>query len=439
MSDCETGSVITVAACTSPSSVAVAPSIQPSYDSSRQPLTRSELLEALDRQIEMIERSNRKPGWNTWALAGSAATGLWIMLDLIQEGPIQIPMAGVILLAVSLTVTAITLLSGLLGDIPTENSSGRFKPIPREICPRTLFLIITDIALLFICIYYLPLYSTRLAYATGFYILLDLLMTGFVTVITTRRFYIPASITNRHLLKVTLSLLGIWLSPILYWHWKLILSLPSIRLQDFRIAVLASAIVGVSSLLLRSTAISPLLQSLNTVADELSFGRISLADAHDRADTLMRGLTLDKVLQKDIAKYYRTMDLVFGCVEEINAELGRVSSTCRLFSSGSSNNSEQQSRWISICEEIPAKLTQRIADVNELQKSMKSDIARIARQLKLYTSFDKESIPDSKIILHSIVTSLDECIARFTNIESKTNAVLKEIAAVIELHSVHSN
>src|ERR1035437_6337033 len=44
------------------------------------PLTRSELVAALDSEIENIEDENKRPGWSSWALQGGIATFIWLAL-----------------------------------------------------------------------------------------------------------------------------------------------------------------------------------------------------------------------------------------------------------------------------------------------------------------------------------------------------------------------
>ena len=43
-------------------------------------LTRSELIAALNSEIEQIENENKRPGWSSWALQGAIATLIWLVL-----------------------------------------------------------------------------------------------------------------------------------------------------------------------------------------------------------------------------------------------------------------------------------------------------------------------------------------------------------------------
>jgi hypothetical protein len=272
------------------------------------PLTREELLNALDADIAAVTSERSAVGWTFWAILGALAALLWLGIDRWDKG--QFTSTNVLLLTLALSITWDTLrvaLSSLdASPIYTSPATNRFRPWTRLFASARSAIIFFALkqasfitALLFL--------KWRISWPAGAFPLLvatfSLHLFACLLILTISLVDFPAmpdsAFKPRTWLQRALSAVATALSlfaPVACWGvvW---LNSSNVTTYDTRMALICAALLHLLGLAIETSIPKSRLTGLRTIRQNLAFGRTPLPEAQTQADLLLVGGTIAQVLQ----------------------------------------------------------------------------------------------------------------------------------------------
>ena len=94
-----------------------------SYHSNEQKIDR--LVNYLNKEISEIESIRKKPGWTTWAIAGTIAYLFWSLFSIVEVNQINWTLVPALFLAISITFETIILFYRFIEKTETEIVEGK--------------------------------------------------------------------------------------------------------------------------------------------------------------------------------------------------------------------------------------------------------------------------------------------------------------------------
>lgn len=265
-------------------------------------LTREELLEALDKDMETIAASQSAAGLNDWAILGALAALLWFALDAWEQG--HFVLRNVLILTLTLTITwdwlkrmAAQLDSSPLAEVQMEN---RFLSLPGllgttrtniifGLAKKSFFLAVVFYLkspfLLWLQIYFcMDVFGSILALAISYW--------GDLPEISRENKFIP-----RYAIRAGLVFTAVLPAGIGVFAWGIVwLNAAGLTTHDWRMGLVFSALIYLMSLAVQNRISTHFLNAYKTIRRNLAYGHISLEDARNQADLLSVGGTLDQTL-----------------------------------------------------------------------------------------------------------------------------------------------
>lgn len=273
-------------------------------------LSREQLLEAIDCEIEAVASERTATGWTYWAIFGALAALLWVAIDCWERG-FFLP-NNVLLLAVALSVTVDSLGSTIasldtsLVSIPT--AKGRFHPVARLLASARSG-ILFHLCRHAVTMAVLTLLEARLLWPTQAYVVLiansGLLAFAHLLCLVPPPGNLPGAPLSppRHLRWVG-SAIAVLFAALSYAAppaaWGVVwLNSGHLSPQDLRLALLCTAVLFLVSLAVESRVSTTRLNGLRTIRQNLAFARSSLSEAQTQADLLLIGGSIGQLLQPE--------------------------------------------------------------------------------------------------------------------------------------------
>ena len=281
------------------------------------------LLKLLDFEIERLKSEDKQPGWTIWALLGSLATIIWLLLKQFPQNDLSWLNIFTLLLFISISVDIIKFLYKLC-LVPKETS-----PIePRFGYTKTIFssaraLCFLDslqiIALLVILNFTsMPkLYSFPIWLWYGSLAVMNFI--GFI--LSFRRIPFPLSTDLKPRFKdiIVIILLGLPTLGLFGLAKELFVNNPLPTICECRIAGLLFAIMTLTRLLARTQQQSHLFPILLNLRRDLILENLDIESAKQQIDIALTGLRVDHIFQEDVSEilgYINEGNMAYQCVSK---------------------------------------------------------------------------------------------------------------------------
>jgi len=272
-------------------------------------ITREQLLEALDTEIENVTAIQSATGWNHWVILGALAALLWLGIDTWENG--HFILHNVLLLTMAITIFWRQLkMSAALFDsspLPASKISNRFWSLSGLLgSTRTHILFTLVINVFFLSIVWMLKSPWVLVLKIYFIyeVLTDIIALGIslwddFPEISTDHKPLPESFL-RCIVLFTIALKYIMCLLIwgVVWFYA-----PDLTTHDLRLALLTSALLFLMSLAVETRIPTNYLQAYRAIRQNVAFGRIPLTEAKMQADMLLIGGNLDQTLQPHYQKF----------------------------------------------------------------------------------------------------------------------------------------
>ncbi|NPU86413.1 MAG: hypothetical protein HPY65_18195 [Syntrophaceae bacterium] len=282
-------------------------------------------LRYLDSEITYLDNTLKRPGWTKWAIMGSIATLIWIIINRMAHGNYLISNIFAIVIFFSLLFDTFMIIKVFL---PTNRKSADDKRVILSIHAlgsnrSYLTLLFVRAVLVIYTTYFL---NNSLSLATKLCIYAPNIAIGlaFLLIILISYFKIPLPQYNTRKKKVNVEQIisFLILLCLTIGIWGLLDSIIEKRatflITDIEIAMLITAIYGLLTLWSFNSQEYPLLNNLINIRRSLMFGKTSFEDAQRQADIAISGLKVSEYFQEiinDLLLDYQELDL---CIEKMN-------------------------------------------------------------------------------------------------------------------------
>lgn len=266
--------------------------------------SRREFIAYLDSETDNLRSEIQRPGWTNWALLGSIATFLWLLLSQIEDVTFSPKHVCGILLVLTLIALFILLLSVVLYS-PDKTTRKRFYS--NELFNKnksTISLLILSFFFGIFAAYYLKediaTFVTILTYIVFSLLVFEIIG---VLVITKQGLHVAKHPRGWKIGKRFNIILSIILLVLIWQYISLLTQLDSrITVSEIRISLLIGGIYFLTFLYFRTSGGSMILDSLIATRRDFYLGHLDLNTAIRQADIALTGLQLADVLEEDVNK-----------------------------------------------------------------------------------------------------------------------------------------
>lgn len=383
------------------------------------------LLRLLDFEIEKLRSEDKQPGWTIWALLGSLATIIWLLLRQFPQNNLSWPNIFSLVLFVSICLDTITFLYKVC--LVNEETS----PIePRFGYTKTLFstkralglLEFLRIIILLVILYFtaMPkLYSLPLwfLYSSSAALSLIFLILTF--------FRLPISLSpNLHLcskVSIVIIFVGLPTLGLVGLSKELFMknSLPTI--PEWRIAGLLFAIMSLLSLLAKTQQQSHLLPILLNLRRDLVLEKIDIASAKQQIDIALTGLRVDHIFQEDVSK-------VLWHLNERNIAYKHISDQLKLVEKMLSRIEDNTAKEddLTVARSLKDSIKSNLVRANTARKSEKNTAEKIYKRFKFLELANPAIRNDLKSIQEKITCAVAPVDFLFNEIKSQGEKILSK-------------
>jgi len=289
--------------------------------------TVSNVLSALDFEIDRITSERRRPGWSLWAVYGGLASAVWLLFDQIEKTGFR--WFVVLQLFLVLSVSKELLLSFkqvMERSILSKSEAARFKFFSETERRVPLFLaILLNIGFLVIAI----VTRTRVGWFSEIVMFIFLggnvafAISSFIRsfsralIRVTQGFRLPFPY-SLYGLSIELSINAIFSAAVIGYATDLVKSHPTVT--DLRVASLLFVVSAFLPLLVREDEVVPLLSSLQNLRRDVALGRVPMTMAVTRMDEILVGMRAPRAFQEDLQE-------ILDSIQSISSRSERLAST----------------------------------------------------------------------------------------------------------------
>lgn len=393
-------------------------------NSSGQHLERADLLDALKTEIASQENKLRRPGWSTWALLGALTAVAWYGLHELETAKSNLHY----LLAVFLIFSILTELWSsfrLALEPQSDRPQGQLRFVPWHFMGSQRILMLAHLfrwaCLAAAAWNFLPVFS-----ALGWYLLIYLginLLLAFLGFISSFGDVLcPLPTGQRARLSSLILILpglggAVWL--LMFLSHQPVCDFAAIRLG------LATG-GGLLLIVMLCDGLSPLpiLQMLQDIQRDLSFGKITVQQAAQQTDIALAGMRLSDVLQRELQPLVNAFERLNLSRQEAANRLNLVRKI-REEQGGLESLDAEQSQWIKVAlEAADIQLKQNrdaSCEINRLVQAMQKKLlpaAFIEPQVK----------PEIQSIIDRIKRLQAECQRDYDLMAEESKTSMKAVA-----------
>lgn len=298
-----------------------------------QPLSRAEILAAIDYEVAAIEKEQASPGWTKWTFFAGFASLVWIAIAEASREQFTIVNSVLILLACSVLIDiAEYLISTLKPDCSRSSTANRFMLFSQHFSGSRLSIIATVLRLGFLIGAYCFLHRSPLHYRSGWFIwfysvLLAILIVGiFLSYVG---FPVKPRKSAHILVKCILHVLI--LVPLFTSFYQAITKLFSIQASltasDFRLGLICTIFLWLLPVCsMHVTQHQPLLDTLKSIRRDLAFDRIDSDSALRQADIALDGMRAEDYFQSDLQHLLERLDSASKAMRELQNRICEANS-----------------------------------------------------------------------------------------------------------------
>lgn len=380
------------------------------------------VLHVLDKEIDGILYSQKRQGWTTWAILGSIAATIWLLLDVLEKkylsgGEIDIKAVFILFLVFSVTIHWLELFVYTISppQINSKNMPHRFLITNISIGAsrvQLLVMIANHIGLILIAIYF-PISGwwpkiILLSYYGIFAFIMTLL---FLMSFFKLPLLFPTSRPSGFAI-----LPHIFLLSLLFWsaisYYLAIISSKSISMFEYRTSILLVVISYLVALLSHGIRKTPILDSLIDIRRDLAFNRIDIDTAIQQSDIAVSGMQVSDVLQEEVRDLLQLID-------KINIELAESLKRSKSIESIllKDSNTELLEDQKTILKTMDLAELQHSENIKKLVAEFKLHIRRLKKRFKWILFISKKSVS----VLNNIIGKIEAAVC---NIENAHNELI---------------
>jgi hypothetical protein len=288
------------------------------------------LLDFLRAETNRINSASQRPGWTLWALWAALAALVSHALITVEKGDHTWSHIGTLLVLLCV-VADITRISTRIieGSRDSDRVEGRFTLLSESICPFRLSICASLVRVIALWIVFSHSdFGLERLFSLSLRAFLFLSAFGALSGLL-------CSVLHTPLLKTPKS--KWWVGPLTFFLWaglggfacygiirRLLLLTPPPTVADWQLGIFLAAIAYMLIQLSRIRHTPPLLSDLIHVERRLALGSISVAEAREKTDRILHGLTLGDVLQPQILRALRDLEAVEDECEKYKVEVGAL-------------------------------------------------------------------------------------------------------------------
>ena len=286
---------------------------------------RKTLLDFLRSEIDRQETESKRPGWTTWALCAAGAALISCLLSALEPAGLNWQTVGVLFVLLSIAVDCLRILANVLRGTPENpESQRRFHLTSAYATDSRLFAAAMLIRLLIVYGVYRsvqfglhPLFYKSLVTFLG----LNIFLAGSILILSCLRLPTPKS-TNTKCWWALRIVVTLWVGTGIVGCIGIVPRLQSLSpsIQDWRVA---TALVGISLVVLllsRLQQAPALLEDLKGIERRLALGQLTLAEAREKTDRILHGLTFGDIMQPYVREALHDIDSLESEHKELTAE-----------------------------------------------------------------------------------------------------------------------
>lgn len=268
--------------------------------------SREEFINFLDSEISSLRSEIQRPGWTTWAILGSIAALVWLLLSEIHTGEYSPKnVAGLIFIIWLFCFFCMSITSLINTDRPLHKTKERFASKYLASTRRLGLILLTGLQIFFIFVAmdFSPDVG-ELATIMAFLVISGGII-AFVFVIAIIFTNTPMPFNTREdTITKTSYVLSVIISAIPLWFYIkfLLISPGTANIFDVRFAVLIAAISFLLLVLMFKPAGSLTLDSLIAIKREFFLGRLDLDTARRQVDIALTGLDASQAFEEYVSK-----------------------------------------------------------------------------------------------------------------------------------------
>jgi len=408
--------------------LAIAPSLPPGTE----PLSKEELLSALDAQIRFATEAQRNEGLTRWAIWGGLAAILW-------RGTVVFAQSEFALYRAVLVAFVIFIIWAIL-----ESFISLISPTSRVSIAPVRFQVWTDmVSVVRPGVIASALRQTLIIVALGFfhyanlwplwmYAILSLLGDLLAFAPGTSNLPLPTKLGVRTSFAIATLIPVAWLAYCGLHVVALIRKdFPSFTLADVQFAWLLN---GGAYLLIRlatMTTSGHFLTELTELRQHLAFNRISTAEAIQQADKLLSGIKLTDVLNPSVLGVIREAQELMEMVKRSAAALEQLKSTASSFSG---NIHDLDGAAIAGAARSIDELDSEAKRLHLKLKALIRAQGRFQLRAMLIAMYSRESLPDLKEPAKKVQDAFNEASKSLTDLHKLRVAVKSELTEILHQH-----
>lgn len=389
--------------------------------------TKESVLAVIDFEINQIISEQQRNGWTTWALLGVIVSSLWLLLDQLEKGYVDIFNSVLLFLIFSIIEDIIHHVRRLFPySLSRKQSTLRFISISERENSLGFFLY----ALRFVVLFVLALFfAERVSTIQAGIVLLFYFVFSMISIFTFIMYYVP----NFEVLDYFNNKISrkkyyfFWLIVIVALIWGMLGYLDfvfkyypdGISIVDFRVAGFITIIFFVSSLLANHSNKNPILSALIEIRRELSFGRLPLETAVRKSEIVIAGIPVEERLQEHIRAILPT-------IEKRKLEFNRIVKKITDLSK------EIPKRDVDMTEEHKRKAKEVLLPCSvELKKFLEKtqEEEKLEKRLRLHILMVENVSPKSVEAANDVLKKIEELDAELGN---EAEEMLKDFLPMLE-------
>jgi hypothetical protein len=305
------------------------------------------LIQVLDKEIELIQIAEQRPGWTLWAILAALGAVLWLLLDQLDSPYLTVENIPILFLSFSMFLESLGLMYHSVSYGQTK-SSKRLRFIWSSKYSEDRPYLLFEIARYTLIVYLALTLPNNVGWLAFFIVVfffgLIILVLLFAVVFSFLNLPLPSNQYSSGWKAGIKRLVFFILAVLVFWSAKKYLlavsTLNTIGVIDFRVTALIVATIFLIEKLLKGVKESPLLESLIDIRRDLVWGNMNLVTAISRADIAMAGLKVSDVFQEDLRK---VLDLFEQNDQEVKSIIGKYESIETTLPKNDSDFTKEQS------------------------------------------------------------------------------------------------
>lgn len=375
------------------------------------------VLHALDKEIDDILSSQKRQGWTTWAILGSIAATIWLLLDVLEKNGSEIDIKAVLILFLVFSVISHWLDLFIYTISPPQINS---KNMPQRFLITNISIGANRVQLLIMIANYigLILIATYFPISGWWPKIILLSFYGIVAFIMTLLFLM--SFFKLPLLFPTSRPSGfailphIFVLPLLFWsaisYYLAIISSKSINMFEYRTSILLFVISYLVALLSHGIRKTPMLYSLIDIRRDLAFNRIDIDTAIQQSDIAISGMQVSDIVQEEVRDLLQLID-------KINIELAESLKRSKSIESIllKDSNTELLEDQKTVLKTMGFAEVQHSENIKKLVGEFKLHIRRLKKRFKWIVFVSK----NSESAINDIIGKIEAAVCNIENADNE--------------------